>query len=121
MDNGAAVTPPLSGRAAPQPQQSDHGNFSDTGQSFSRDGGRYSAPHPHRGTAVPMARSSLGWSPSQSGPAPRTFVPMDVAYGLPSNTTRSMGRSSLSYRPPLGTPIRSGVSPMNFSREMSHT
>ena len=83
---GAAVTPPLSGRAAPHVQQSDHGDFSDMGQSFSRDGVRYSAP-PHRGAAVP-----LGWSPSQSRPTPRTFVPMDVTYGIP----RSMGRSSLS-------------------------
>jgi hypothetical protein len=105
--DGAAGTPPLSGRAAPQSQERGrsptHG-YGNGGKHSSGDGGVPSAPHRFR------ARSSLSWSPASinSRPIPRSSKPMNVPDGHPRDVMAYGGRISPPFRPNVS--ISSGIS-----------
>jgi hypothetical protein len=95
--DGAAGTPPLSRRAAPQSQERGrsptHG-YGNGGKHSSGDGGVPSAPHRFR------ARSSLSWSPASinSRPIPRSSKPVNVLDGLPRDVMAYGGRNSQPFR-----------------------
>jgi hypothetical protein len=105
--DGAAGTPPLSGKAAPQSQERGrsptHG-YGNGGKHSSGDGGVPSAPHRFR------ARSSLSWSPASinSRPIPRSSKPVNVLDGLPRDVMAYGGRNSLPFRSNVS--LSSGIS-----------
>jgi hypothetical protein len=95
--DGAAGTPPLSRRAAPQSQERGrsptHG-YGNGGKHSSGDGGVPSAPHRFR------ARSSLSRSPASidSRPIARSSKPVNVLDGLPRDVMAYGGRNSQPFR-----------------------